>query len=139
MIEIKNLNKVAARIKKAIKNKEKIILYGDADVDGTTSVIILQDSIKSLGGKITDIYFPDRENEGHGITETGLNFLKKHAPGLLISVDCGIGDIKEVLMAKKMGFQVIIIDHHQILDEMPKADIIFNPKQLDDKYHFKEF
>ena len=67
MVEIKNLEKTAKRIKKAIKSKEKIILYGDSDLDGTTSVIILEDSIKSLGGKITKVYFPNREKEGYGL------------------------------------------------------------------------
>lgn len=136
--EIKNLKKVAQRILKAIKNKEKIILYGDADLDGVAAVIILADTIKSLGHKITAIYFPDRELEGYGITEKGLNCLKKlGGKALLIALDCGIGNFKEVVMAKKLGFEVIIIDHHQILDKLPEASIIVDPKQKGDKYPFK--
>ena len=69
-MEIKNLKKVANRIKKAIKLKEKIILYGDADLDGIASVIVLEETIKNLGGKIQAVYFPDREIEGYGINET---------------------------------------------------------------------
>jgi single-stranded-DNA-specific exonuclease len=135
--EIKNLKKVAQRILKAAKNKEKIILYGDADLDGAAAVIILADTIKNLGGKITATYFPDRELEGYGITEKGLNYLKKFSPALLISLDCGIGNFKEVVMAKKLGFEVIIIDHHQVLDKLPEASIIVDPKQKGDKYPFK--
>jgi len=138
MAEIKNLKKIAQRILKAIKNKEKIILYGDADLDGTTAVIVLKETIKNLGGKIATVYFPDRELEGYGITEKGLNYFKKMSKkALLISLDCGIGNFKEVVMAKKMGFEVIIIDHHQILDKLPEASIIVDPKQKGDKYPFK--
>jgi len=138
-MEIKNLGKAADRIKKAIKGKERIILYGDADLDGATSVIILQDSIKSLGGEVSAVYFPDRENEGYGITEKGLDSLKSKAPALFITLDCGIGNFKEVKLASKMGFEVMIIDHHEILDKLPQAQIIVDPKQKGDEYPFKGF
>jgi len=137
MAEIKNLKKAASRILKAVKNKEKIILYGDADLDGVTSVIILKDTIKNLGGKITAVYFPDREIEGYGISEQGLNFFKKEAPALFIAVDCGIGNFKETKLARELGFETIIIDHHKVLDDLPDADIIVDPKQKEDKYPFK--
>lgn len=139
MAEIKNLKKVAQRIKKAIKDKEKIVIYGDADLDGVTSVIILEESIKTLNGKIAAIYFPDREIEGYGITEIGLDFLKEHSPALFIALDCGIGNFKETKLAKKLGFEVIIIDHHEVLDKLPEADIVVDPKQKGDKYPFKDF
>lgn len=137
MAEIKNLKKIAERIKKAIKDKEKIILYGDTDLDGMTSVIILRDTLWNISGKIAAIYFPDREIEGYGISEISLNFLKNKAPALLLSLDCGIGSFKEVKLAKKLGFEVIIIDHHQVLDGLPTASIIVDPKQKGDKYPFK--
>jgi len=137
MTEIKNLKKVAKRILQAIKSKENIILYGDTDLDGVASVIILKEALKNLGGEIATIYFPDREIEGYGISETSLNSLKKFSPTLLISLDCGIGNFKEVKLAKKLGFEVIIIDHHEILDELPEAKIIVDPKQKGDKYPFK--
>ncbi len=137
MVEIKNLKKTAERIIIAIKNQENVILYGDADLDGVTSVIILEDAIKSLGGKISAVYFPDREIEGYGISESGLNFLKKYSPALLIAVDCGIGNFKEVKIAHKLGFEVLIIDHHEVLDKLPEVKIIVDPKQKGDKYPFK--
>ncbi len=137
-MEIKNLKKAAERIKKAVKNKERIILYADADLDGSASVIILQESIKNLGGQVVAVYFPNREIEGYGISKGGLEYLKKFSPALLVTLDCGIGNVKEVLLAKKMGFSVVIIDHHEILDEIPKAEIVVDPKQKGDK-SFKGF
>jgi single-stranded-DNA-specific exonuclease len=137
-MEIKNLKKAAERIKKAVKNNENIILYGDADLDGSASVIILQESIKNLGGRVSAIYFPDRESEGYGINQGALDYLKKFSPGLLVTVDCGIGNIKEALAAKKMGFSVVIIDHHEILEKIPQAEVVVDPKQKGDK-SFKGF
>lgn len=137
--KIKNLKKAANRILKAVKNKEKIIIYGDADLDGVSSVIILEESIKNLEGETVAIYFPDREKEGYGITEQGLGYLKKYAPALLIVLDCGIGNFKEIKIAKKLGFDVILIEHHEVLDKLPEADIIVDPKQEGDKSTFKQF
>jgi len=137
MTEIKNLKKAADRITAAIEKKERIILYGDADLDGVSSVIILKETIKSLGGKVSAVYFPDREIEGYGITKIGLQDLKEHAPALLLTVDCGIGNFKEIKLAKKLGFEVMLVEHHEVLDKLPQAEIIVNPKQKGDKYPFK--
>jgi len=137
MPQIKNLKETALRIKKAINHKENIILYGDADLDGISSVILLKEAIKNLGGEVKEIYFPDREKEGYGITFEGLKYLERFSPGLLIAVDCGITNFEEVEMAKKIGFEVIIIDHHQVLDKLPKASIIVDPLQKGDEYPFK--
>ena len=138
-LEIKNLKKAAERIKEAIKNKERIILYGDADMDGVSSVIILKECIKNLGGDIAAVYFPDREVEGYGLNQHALKYLKKHAPALFIPLDLGIGNFEEIKLAKKMGFEVLIVDHHKILKKLPKAPIIIDPHQRGDKYPFKEF
>ncbi|MDP3995886.1 MAG: DHH family phosphoesterase [bacterium] len=138
-MEIKNLKKAADRIRKAIKRKERVVLYGDSDLDGATSVIILQDAIKSLGGEVAAVYFPDKEAEGYGITQQGLNLLKSESPTLLIVLDCGVGNIKEVKLANKMGFEVMIVDHHEIPDKLPAAEIIVDPKQEGDEYPFKDF
>ena len=138
-IEIKNLRKTANRIKIAIKTKEPVIICGDADLDGVASVIILKENIKNLGGTIAEVYFPDREKEGYGLTKEALGYLKKYAPGLLITLDCGIGNFREIEIAKDLGFETIIIDHHEILNKLPKASIIVDPKQRGDKYPFKQF
>lgn len=136
-MEIKNLKKAAQRIQKAIKEKEKIILFSDADLDGTTSLIILEETIKNLGGKISALYFSDRGKEGCGLNEDALKFLKKYSPALLILLDSGIGNFKEVEKAKELGFRVIIIDHHEILEKLPAAEIIVDPKQKGEKYPFR--
>src|SRR3989344_104621 len=139
--QIKNLKKAAEKIKRAIKNKEKIILYGDADLDGMASVIILKEAIKNFDvyHQVVHIYFPDRETEDYGLNEDAFIFLEKYAPALLVILDCGIGNLKEAKMANKLGFEVIIIDHHVPLKKLPQASIIVNPKQKGDKYPFKEF
>jgi len=136
-MEIKNLKKAAQRIFEAVEKQERIIIYGDTDLDGTTAVIILYESIKSLGGNISAVYFPDRDEEGYGINKTGLKFLKQYSPALLISLDFGISNNKEVDLANKMGFKVVIIDHHEVLGKIPKAEIVVDPKQKGDKYPFK--
>ncbi|KPJ55284.1 hypothetical protein AMJ47_00180 [Parcubacteria bacterium DG_72] len=137
MAKIKNLDKAAKRILKAIKHKEPIIIYGDSDMDGVCSVIILKEAIVSAGAENYTVYFPDREIEGYGINKKALSSLT--SPALLVVLDCGIGNVKEVDLANKMGFEVLIIDHHEPLNEYPKASIIVDPKQEGDKYPFKEF
>jgi len=94
MAEIKNLKKAANRILKAVQDKESIIIYGDSDPDGVGAVIILEEALKELGSIPKAIYFPDRESEGYGMNETALDYLKKHAPALFITLDCGIGNVK---------------------------------------------
>ena len=137
-MEIKNLKKASLRIAKAVKNKEKIIIFGDSDLDGVSSVIILKESIKNLDYKDVTIYFSDREKHGYGINKHIVKQVK--GPGLFISLDCGIANFEEVKALKKNKFDVIIIDHHEILDQgLPKADIIVDPKQKGDRYPFKQF
>ncbi len=135
--KIKNLEKAAERIKKAVQNNERIILYGDSDLDGISSVVILEEAIKSLGGSIDSAFFPDREKNGYGVNLNALNILKNKAPALFITLDLGIGNIKEVEVANRMGFEVIIIDHHETLFGAPAASIIVDPKQESDSYPFK--
>ncbi|MBI3631454.1 MAG: DHH family phosphoesterase [Candidatus Staskawiczbacteria bacterium] len=136
-MKIKNIEKVAERIKKAALNKERIILYGDSDLDGISSVVILEEAIKNLGGDVCAVFFPDRENDGYGINAKALEILKDKVPALFITLDLGIGNVKEVEIAKKLGFEVIIVDHHETLDGMPNIPLIIDPKQKDDDYPFK--
>jgi single-stranded-DNA-specific exonuclease len=111
-MKIKNLDKAAKRIIKAVKNKEKIIIFGDADLDGTASVIILEETIKNIGGTDLHIFFQDRETEGYGLNLKALGRIKKLSPALLITVDCGIGNFDEIDLANKMKFEVVVVDHH---------------------------
>ena len=135
--KIKNIKEAAERIKKAVHNKERIILYGDSDLDGISSVVILEEAIKNLGGHIDSAFFPDRENDGYGINLNALEKLKDKAPALFITLDLGIGNVSEVEMANKIGFEVIIVDHHESLHNVPNALIIVDPKQETDSYPFK--
>lgn len=137
-MEIKNLKKAAERILRAVAAKERIVLYGDSDPDGVSCVLILEETIKLLGGKKSKVYFPDRESEGYGINRGALRVLKQYAPALLITLDCGITNIEETEAAKKMGFEVMIIDHHKSLARVPRASIIVDPKQKGDEFSFKE-
>lgn len=139
MSTIKNLTRAANRILKAVANKEHIILYGDCDPDGVGSVVILEEAILLLGGKKPKIYFMDRETEGYGLNEKALGILKKYAPALLVVLDCGITSVKEVDLANKMGFEVVIVDHHEPLLRVPKAAIIVDPKQKGDRSKFKDY
>ncbi len=137
-MEIKNLRKVASRIFEAVKNQEKIIIYGDTDLDGAASVIVLKETLEFLGYDKSIIYFPNREKEGYGINRKALLYLKKYAKEgktnrtLFIAVDCGIGNFEEVKESERLGFEVIIIDHHEILKKLPRASIIVDPKQKTD-------
>jgi len=137
MQKIKNIEKAAERIRQAVLNKERIILYADSDLDGISSAVILEEAIKSLGGNADCVLFPDRENNGYGINFNVLGLLKEKAPALFITLDLGIGNIKEVDEANKIGFEVLIVDHHETLLGKPNASIIVDPKQPDDSYPFK--
>ena len=128
MEEIKDFEKLVRRLTKAFKNKEQIVLYGDSDMDGAVSVIILKQVIDNLGGRSPIIYFSDRKRAEQGINLEGLELLKDRAPALIIALDCGTSNVKEIEAAKKLGFEVIVIDHHDIF-EMPKIKILINPKQ----------
>ena len=138
-MEIKNLAAAAVRIRQAAVSKERIILYGDSDLDGVSSLIILGEAIKSLGGTIAANVFPNREHDGYGITLKALDEIKPHAPALLVVADLGITNFEEVKIAKRLGFEVIIIDHHEIVQSVPEADIVVDPKQPGDDYPFKGF
>ncbi|OHA65148.1 MAG: hypothetical protein A3D64_00970 [Candidatus Wildermuthbacteria bacterium RIFCSPHIGHO2_02_FULL_49_9] len=135
---IKNLDKAAKRLIKAAEQGERIILYGDADLDGVCSAIIMQETLKTLGGSVQKVYFPDREKDGYGITKKALRELKRFSPALLCVMDLGISNFKEIEKAKKDGFDVLLVDHHVVLNKLPKADIIVDPKQKGDKHPFKE-
>ena len=132
-----DMEKAAERIKTAISNKEKIIIYGDYDVDGITSTALLYDFLVSVGAD-ADYYIPERQGEGYGINIMAVNKLIKQGFKLLITVDCGITAIGEVEFAALQGMDVIITDHHTCKDRLPTAaKAIINPKR-DDEYPFKE-
>jgi single-stranded-DNA-specific exonuclease len=141
---ILNLKETALLIKKIAKEKENIILYGDADMDGATSALIMREIFRSLSAiyrkeEKLRIYFPNRSKDGYGLNKKALVDLKPYAPAWVVMVDCGIGNIKEVASANKLGFKSIIIDHHRVLEKLPKAEIIVDPHQPGEKHDFREF
>jgi single-stranded-DNA-specific exonuclease len=120
------------RISQAIKNKEKIVVYGDYDVDGITGVAILMTVLRLLGGDV-DYYIPHRIDEGYGLNEEAVASLSKAGSQLLITVDCGITAMNSADLAGQLGLDLIITDHHQLGRQLPRAVAIVHPA-LGDKY-----
>ena len=134
--DLKDAKKAAKRIKRAIEAKEKIFVYGDYDVDGITSTAILYKFLKDQGADVS-YYIPKRSDEGYGINVLALQKIKNDGGSLLITVDCGITAVGEVELARTLGIEVIITDHHTCKEELPKAYALINPKQPDCEYPFK--
>jgi single-stranded-DNA-specific exonuclease len=146
---MKDMDKAVKRIFKAIDKNEKILVYGDYDVDGITSSAIIVNTLvelkstiskieKAEAKKFINIYIPDRETEGYGLNKKAIEEAKENKTDLIITVDCGISSVAEIEIANKLGIDVIITDHHHIPEEIPKALAIVNPKQKNCKYPFKE-
>lgn len=126
------------RILKAIDNKEKTIIYGDYDVDGITSTTILKSFLKERGLEC-DYYIPNRLKEGYGLNKKAIEKISKEGYTLIITVDCGITGNEEIELAKKLGIDTIVTDHHEPAEELPKHAIaIIDCKRKDNTYPFKE-
>jgi single-stranded-DNA-specific exonuclease len=122
-----DLEKAAARLGEAVRQGEKVIVYGDYDVDGLTSTCLLHDFLQELGLPCLT-YIPDRLQEGYGLKIPGLEKLARQAR-LLVTVDCGISDAAEVAWAREHGLEVIVTDHHELPPELPPALAVVNPKR----------
>lgn len=131
-----DMDKCVDRIQKAISNKERILIYGDYDVDGVTSVTILLNFLKTLTDNV-EYFVPDRFEDGYGITKNVLQKVKLIEPQLLITVDCGITAVKEVEVFNGWGIDVIITDHHECICDLPDAIAVINPKRKDNTYPFQ--
>lgn len=135
---LKDMQKAVDRIKKAAKDQEKILVFGDYDADGVTSCAILLSALKRMGVD-AKYYIPHRVNEGYSINENAVKFAKQHKITLFVSVDCGTANFKEIDLLNKSKIDVIVIDHHKPVDDkLPKAFALVNPKQPDCKYPFKD-
>ncbi len=134
---MQDMKKAVKRIQTAFENEEKILVYGDYDVDGTTSVATLYQFLKDLSPNI-DYYIPHRYKEGYGISKIGIDFAKENGFNLIISVDCGIKSTELIAYAKELGMDFVICDHHLPDPVIPPAVAILNPKQIDCTYPFKE-
>jgi len=124
------------RLSQAIDNGEKILIYGDYDVDGTTAVALMYRFLKSFYTNI-DYYIPDRYTEGYGISFRGVDYAQEQGCTLIIALDCGIKSVDKVEYARLRNIDFIICDHHTPGDEIPKAVAVMDSKQADDPYPFK--
>ena len=128
-----DMKKAVDRILKAIKNKEKTIIYGDYDVDGITSITVLKKFLESCGLE-TGYYIPNRLEEGYGLNKEAIDSISKDGYTLIITVDCGISCIEEIEYASSLGIETIITDHHEPMDELPNAIAVVDLKRKDNKY-----
>jgi single-stranded-DNA-specific exonuclease len=134
---MKDMDKAVDRILHAFEEHEQILVYGDYDVDGTTSVASMFQFLKSLHDPI-DFYIPHRYKEGYGISKIGIDFAKENGFSLIISLDCGIKSADLIAYAKSVGIDFIVCDHHLPDEIIPAAVAILNPKQKDCNYPYKE-
>lgn len=136
---MKDMSKAIVRISTAFQNKEKILVFGDYDVDGTTSVACMYRFLcKIYKPDLLDFYIPHRYREGYGVSKMGIDHAAANGFGLIISLDCGIKSVELIAYAKILGIDFIVCDHHLPDDEVPEAVAILNPKQKDCHYPYKE-
>jgi single-stranded-DNA-specific exonuclease len=131
---LKDSQKAVERILFAVKNNEKIIVYSDYDHDGIPGGVIFHDFFKKIGFANFENYIPHRHDEGFGLNIDAVEEFGKQKVKVLITVDCGIGDVAPVARAQELGIDVVITDHHEVPKEIPKAFAIVNPKQKECKY-----
>lgn len=136
---MKDMLKAVNRIIKAIAHEEKILVFGDYDVDGTTSVACMYQFLKKIyEPEKIDFYIPHRYKEGYGVSKAGIDLAIKESFSLIISLDCGIKSVDLISYAKDNGIDFVVCDHHQPDEQLPPAVAILNPKQSDCDYPFKE-
>jgi single-stranded-DNA-specific exonuclease len=132
---MKDMNKASRRLASAICNHEKVLIYGDYDVDGTTATASLLLFLKNFGNDAT-YYIPHRFKEGYGINPDGVRYAAEIGASLIVSVDCGITAIDEAKQARELGIDLIICDHHTVGDELPDCVAVLDPKRPDCSYPF---
>ncbi len=132
-----DMDKAVFRIEQAIENKEKILVYGDYDVDGTTAVALVYSFLKEIYDSV-DFYIPDRDEEGYGVSYKSIDFAKENNFTLVIVLDCGIKAVEKIAYAKENGIDYIIADHHRPGDSLPPAVAVLDPKRSDCNYPYDE-
>ncbi len=136
---MKDMDKAVQRISSAFEKKEKILVFGDYDVDGTTSVATMYQFLcKIYDASLLEFYIPHRYREGYGVSKMGIDFAKENNFTLIISLDCGIKSVDLIAYAKTLGIDFVVCDHHLPDAEVPDAVAILNPKQTDCNYPYKE-
>ena len=135
---MKDMDKAVLRLEKAISTEEKVMIYGDYDVDGCTAVALVYKFLRQIGHKNLMFYIPDRYTEGYGISIKGIDLAARKGVGLIIALDCGIKATEKVVYAKTKGVDFIICDHHLPAEEIPQAVAVLDPKRVDCSYPFDE-
>ena len=133
---MRDMDKAVARIQKALANDETIAVFGDYDVDGITSTVLLLDYLKNCGAKCLR-YIPRRIEDGYGLSKDAIQGLRDKGATLMITVDCGITGNEEVDFAASIGMDVVVTDHHECKEELPRAVAVVDPHRPDDAYPFK--
>lgn len=132
--ELPNLDKAVARLVAAIEKKEKITVYGDYDVDGITGTSVLLTVLRQLGANV-DFYIPNRASEGYGLNLKAVSVLaSKHRTKLIVTCDCGVSNFSEINLAKSLGVDSLVLDHHTMPDMLPPAVAVVHPKLLDENH-----
>ena len=134
---MKDMDKAVERLHQVLTQDEKILIYGDYDVDGTTAVAVMYRFLSSLTSRL-DYYIPDRYNEGYGVSAQGIDYAAEQGCSLIITLDCGIKAVEKVAYAKSKGIDVIVCDHHTPGDELPAAVAVLNMKRDDCPYPYKD-
>jgi len=135
---MKDMDRAVERVLKAIQNNEKILIYGDYDVDGTTAVALVYSYLKKYFKKRIEFYIPDRYDEGYGISYKGIDHAAEHNINLVIALDCGIKAVEKIAYANERHVDFIICDHHRPGDQLPPAVAVLDTKRSDCNYPFKE-
>ena len=134
---MKDMDKAVERLHQALTQNEKILIYGDYDVDGTTAVAVMYRFLSPLASRL-DYYIPDRYNEGYGVSTQGIDYAAEQGCTLIITLDCGIKAVEKVAYAKSKGIDVIVCDHHTLGEELPAAVAVLNMKRDDCPYPYKD-
>lgn len=134
---MKDMDKAVERLEKAISSEEKVLIYGDYDVDGTTAVALMYTFIRNFNPNV-EYYIPDRYDEGYGISYKGIDWGHENGYTLIIALDCGIKAVEKIAYAKSLGMDMIICDHHLPDEELPPAVAILDPKRPDCSYPFDD-
>lgn len=134
---MRDMKKAVERLIAALHQNKKIVVYGDYDADGITSVTVLFHFIKEIHGNAI-FYIPDRVSEGYGLNSAAVKRFHSEGVGLIVTVDCGMANHEEISLAKQLGIDVIVLDHHEPSESLPPADAIVNPKRSDCSFPFKQ-
>ena len=135
---MKDMDRAVERVEAAVRNQEKIMVYGDYDVDGTTAVALVYKFLRHIGHRNLLFYIPDRYTEGYGVSYKAIDHAQRKGVGVIITLDCGIKATEKVAYAKERGIDMIICDHHLPGEKIPEAVAVLDPKRADCPYPFKE-